>query len=499
MKTTLLLCSALSIVAAPLAAQRTGGFDFSTKNMMRGPELYGREPQQVRWSADGKWIYFNWLEPGSDWRLPARPFRVRATPGATPERLTNAQMDSLAPMVDNGRMSSDGRRKVVSSGGDLYLIDMGAGTSRQLTQTFDIESNPTFSTDGREIFFVRNDNVYSIAIDGGLIRQLTDIRIAGAAAPTPAPVAGGRGGGGRGGRGGGGTDSATARVDTSQRGVLERQQRELFDVIRDRARDDSVRRAEQNARNALRVRPMTLMAGERIASLVTSPNGRALLITTAIPDTRALATRVPNYVTESGYTEDIPGRTKVGDYQNGGRVAYMALPSGNVQFLRVNDDGRTPSSVQVLGWNDDGSRALVFTTSADFKTRWIHTATDSGAIKLVDTLRDSAWVAGPCFGCGGWYEGGKRFWFVSEADGNAHLYTMAADGSDRRQITKGKWEVNAVSLSRDGKSFYLTTSEESPFEQHFYRTPVTGGAREKPTASPCGHRLSPSTSRALRR
>ena len=488
MKTTLLVCSALSFVAAPLTAQRTGGFDFSIKNMMRGPELYGREPQSVRWSADGKWIYFNWLEPGSDWRLPARPFRVRATPGATPERLTNAQMDSLAPLVDNGRLSADGRRKVVSSGGDLYLVDMTAGTARQLTQTFDIESSPTFSADGREIFFVRSDNVYSFAIDGGLIRQLTDIRIAGAAAPTPPPVAGGRGGG-RGGRGGGGgTDSATAaRVDTSQRGVLERQQRDLFDVIRDRARDDSVRRADQNARNALRVRPMTLMAGERIASLVTSPNGRAVLITTAIPDTRALATRVPNYVTESGYTEDITGRTKVGDYQNGGRVAFMSLPSGSVQFLRVNDDGRTPSSVQVLGWTDDGSRALLFSTSADFKNRWIHTVTDSGAIKLVDTLHDSAWVAGPCFGCGGWYDGGKRFWFVSEADGNAHLYTMASDGSDRRQITKGKWEVNAVSLSRDGKSFYLTTSEESPFEQHLYRTPVTGGAREKLTTKVGGH------------
>jgi hypothetical protein len=255
----------------------------------------------------------------------------------------------------------------VSSGGDLYLVDMTAGTSRQLTQTLDIESSPTFSTDGREIFFVRSDNVYSIAIDGGLIRQLTDVRVAGAAAPAAPPPTGGRGGGGRGGGRGGGADSATtARVDTGQRGVLERQQRALFDVIRDRAHDDSVRRAEQNARNALRVRPMTLMAGERIASLVTSPNGRAVLITTAIPDTRALATRVPNYVTESGYTEDIPGRTKVGDYQNGGRVAFMSLPSGSVQFLRVNDDGRTPSSVQVLGWTDDGARALLFSTSADF-------------------------------------------------------------------------------------------------------------------------------------
>src|ERR1044071_9328690 len=243
MKNTLLVCSSLAIAAAPLGAQRAA-FDFSIKNIMRGPELYGREPQQVRWSADGKWIYFNWLEPGSDWRLPARPFRVRATPGATPERITNAQMDSLAPMVDNGRLSADGRRKVVSSGGDLYLIDMAAGTSRQLTQTFDIESNPTFSSDGREIFFVRGDNVYSIAVDGGLIRQFTDVRVAGAAAPATPLATGGRGGGGRGGgRGGSGDSATTARVDTSQRGVLERQQRALFDVIRDRAHDDSVRRA----------------------------------------------------------------------------------------------------------------------------------------------------------------------------------------------------------------------------------------------------------------
>ena len=488
MKTTLLLCSALSILAVPVAAQRTGAFDFSIKNIMRGPEAYGREPQNVRWSADSKWIYFNWLEPGSDWRLPARPFRVRAAPGSKPERLTNAQMDSLAPLADNGRMSADGRHKVVSSGGDLFLIDLAGGTSRQLTQTMDAETNPVFSTDGREIFFVRDNNVYSLALDGGLIRQLTDVRPAGAGAAAPPPAAGRGGGGGRGaGLVGRADSSAVARVDTGQRGVLERQQRELFDVIRDRAHDDSVRRAEQNARSALRVRPLNLMAGERIASLAMSPNGRAVLITTAIPDTRALATRVPNYVTESGYTEDIAGRTKVGDYQNGGRVAFMSLPSGTVQFLRVNDDGRTPSSVQVLGWTDDGSHALLFSASSDFKNRWIHTVTDSGAIKLVDTLHDSAWVAGPCFGCGGWYDGGKRFWFVSEADGYAHLYTMALDGSDRRQVTKGKWEVNAVTLSKDGKSFYLTTSEESPFEQHLYRIPVGGGTREKLTTKVGGH------------
>ncbi len=229
------------------------------------------------------------------------------------------------------------------------------------------------------------------------------------------------------------------------------------------------------------------MAGERIAGLSMSPNGKSLLITTTIPNDRALATRVPNYVTESGYTEDINSRTKVGDFQNGGRVAFMSLPAGTVRFLNLAEGG-IPSQAQVVGWTDDGAKALVFSTSADFKTRRIHTVgAEDGALKLMDTLRDTAWVAGPCFGCAGWIDGGRRLYFVSEADGYAHLYTMAADGSDRKQLTQGRFEVNAVSLSRDGRSFYLTSSEENPYEQHFYRMPITGGPREKLTAKVGGH------------
>jgi dipeptidyl aminopeptidase/acylaminoacyl peptidase len=480
---------ALATAAAPAAA-RAQQFEFSIKNIMRGPELFGREPQNVRWSADGRWIYFTWLEPGSDWRLPAKSFRVRAEAGAKPERVSDIAMDSIAPQIDGGRPSPDQKLRVVSSGGDLFVVEQ-SGAVRRLTQTMENETNPSFSADGHDVYFVRDNNVYALALDGGLVRQITDIRAAGAADPAAAVGRGGRGAGGRGagGRGAvGATGAQMAQADTTQRGVLERQQRELFGVIRDRVHDDSVAKAEREARAALRVHPLTLLAGERIGGLSVSPNGKALLITTAIPNERALATRVPNYVTESGYTEEINGRTKVGDYQAGGRVAYMALPSGTVKFLHVARDTATPSAVQTLGWSDDGSRALIFSTSHDFKDRWIHTVSvDSGATKLVDTLHDSAWVAGPCFGCGGWYDGGKRFWFVSEADGYAHLYTMDADGGDRKQLTSGKWEVNAVSLSRDGKSFYLTTSEESPFEQHFYRMSVNGGAREKLTSRVGGH------------
>src|SRR5690606_37792323 len=52
--------------------------------MMRGPELYGRSPESVRWSPDGSAIWFRWLEPGARWDEPLDWYRVPARAGARP-------------------------------------------------------------------------------------------------------------------------------------------------------------------------------------------------------------------------------------------------------------------------------------------------------------------------------------------------------------------------------------------------------------------------------
>ena len=88
------------LLASPLSAQ-PAKFDLSIKNIMRGPEVYGREPAQVRWTPDGQWIYFLWLPPGTDWREQTRPYRVRAQAGAQPERVSDAHMDSVGPLVSD--------------------------------------------------------------------------------------------------------------------------------------------------------------------------------------------------------------------------------------------------------------------------------------------------------------------------------------------------------------------------------------------------------------
>ena len=194
------------LIAAPVSAQQP--FDFSIKNIMRGPELYGRVPQDVRWSADSKWIYFNWVEPGSDWRETPKRYRVRAVPGARPERVTPAQFDSAGALVTTGDRSGNGRYMAVEYGGDIYVTDMQRATTRRVTQTNARERQPQFSPDASRVYFIRDNNVFSIDLNTGLLRQHTDLR------QGPEPV-----------------DSAKS---TGQRGRIEQQQRDLFEFIRAR-------------------------------------------------------------------------------------------------------------------------------------------------------------------------------------------------------------------------------------------------------------------------
>ena len=468
---------AFTALATPAVAQQaaTPGFEFTIPGIMRGPEVYGREPSNIRWSADGRWIYFTWLEPGTDWRETPKPFRVRPAAGAKPERVSRAHMDTIGPMLETGVRSADRRYRAVAYEGDLYVIDTRGGSVRRLTETLATERGPTFSADSRELFFVRDDNVYSIELASGLLRQLTDVRTG------PAP-----------------RDDTTA---AGQRGVLAAQQRELLEAVRDRLRADSIAKAERARRDSTRVKPMYLGRGERVAGLSVAPSGRALLIETMIPADSARRTEVPQYVTSSGYVEELQVRSKVGDAQGRGRIAFMSLPEGEVKWLRItaDDTTRPAGDVTIHGWNQTGTHALVSAEARDFKTRWLHTVdAKDGALKTVDTARDSAWVGRKsyentaCIGCAGWYDGGRKVWLVSEADGFAHLYTMEADGGGRRQLTRGRWEVLDVALTPDESAFLLHTSEVSPFEVHAYRMPLTGGARERLTREAGANFVTPS-------
>ena len=471
LRSTRLLPLALTALAGTARSQapQLGTFPFTVANIMRGPEVYGREPQRVRWSTDGGWLYFYWNPPGTKWSEPLWPYRVRAVAGATPERLTEAQVDSAAPLFADGTFDRDRRLKAVAYEGDLYLVDARVGSVRRLTQTVGVESNPAITADGSGVCFIRDNNIFYLELARSFVRQITDVR--------------------------GGPAPREDSVFTGQRGALRTQQRELFDVIRERARLDCISRADRRAHEALQPKPLYLDTNERVTQLSVSASGSALLIVTSVTATTARETEVPQYVTASGYTEDLLVRTKVGDDQSSGRIAFMPLRGGgNLRWLRVipTDTTRPPAIAFTPGWNDAGDAALLVAVSRDYKSRFIHRVDATGALQTIDILRDTAWVltgrggGNACGLCAGWLDD-RRVWFTSEADGFAHVYATSSDGSDKRQLTSGRWEVLGVALSPDRKTFYLTTSESSPFDAQLYRMSAAGGARERITPQSGSH------------
>ena len=462
---TLAIAGGASASVAPtrLPAQTAASFDWSIAEIMRGPEHFGREPANVAFTHDGQWIYFSWLPAGSPWQAPLRPYRVRPATNATPEAVSDAHMDSVSVRLASGPRTRDGRLMAVAARGDLYLVTLRTGALRRLTETAATEGDPRFSADEQQLLFTRDNNAYAFDLASGAVRQLTDVRSG------PAP-----------------RDSARA---TGMRGALERQQRELFAVVRDDRHTDSVAKAQRTAALA-RGLPLTyLPAGERLATLSVSPSLRtAVLLTASTPPGQPRIAQVPTYVTASGFTEEIPTRTKVGDGTVRFRAYRLVLATGMLQPLWVigGDSTRAASQVRMMGWADDGSAALMVGFTPDFKWRYLTTVGDSGGVRIVEALNDTAWVGGPCGSCMGWLPNG-RVWYASEASGYAHLYSANRDGDDRMVLTSGSWEVERAELLPGRREFLLHTSEASPFVRHAYRMAVTGGPRTQLTREHGGH------------
>ena len=242
-----------------------------------------------------------------------------------------------------------------------------------------------------------------------------------------------------------------------------------------------------------------------------SPDGRFVTYRLSKSDKASKRTIVPSFVTQSGFTEDLPARTKVGDpsteyefwvydiaMDTMRQVSTKKLPGIGDKPDYLKDypkqdtawkkDKVRPVIVHGPSWSEDGRNAVVVVRSLDNKDRWIMAFDpDSLSFKPLDRQRDEAWVGGP--GVGGYPQSaGELGWidnstiyFLSETDGYAHLYSVDVKSGKKTQLTKGRFEVQSVQLSWDKQTFYITTNEVHPGEKQFYKMVVSGGERTRLT------------------
>jgi dipeptidyl aminopeptidase/acylaminoacyl peptidase len=446
------LCAlAAALCVAPAQAQTTAnGFDLSVRNIMRGPELVGRSPDEVRFSEDGRWVYFRWRAPEAP-DTATHVYRVAAA-GGTPEMLADSVADRVAPAIGDGGWNADRTRRAFVRLGDVYVADVG-GTVRRITQTPARENGAELSGDGRTVYWFSNNNIYATSVDGGPLRQLTDIR----------------------------ADVAPKDPTTEgQRGSLRRQQTELFDVIRDRREAREHRQQVDSAR--AEVRPVYIGKNASIGYWDVSPSGRYVLLTVSDRVEGTQEAIVPTWVTESGYTETSTIRTKVGELEDApDRPAVLDLQTNTLTWVQLDSAQKARKlTISGAGWAPTEDRALLVGIPFDYKDRWLYVLGPDGRPTVLDALRDTAWVGGPGLFSAG-FVSNDRVWFVSERTGYAHLYTVPATGGRATAVTSGQWEVDDVTLSPDRQTFYLTTSETHPGERAIYTVPVAGGARTRVT------------------
>jgi dipeptidyl aminopeptidase/acylaminoacyl peptidase len=459
-----LLLIILSFSSLHTFAQSSRGW-LSIDTIMQDPSWMGTPPENIRWSDDGDWLYFRWRTAGdagdSLYKVPAM--------GGTPQRVDVAERLTITP--SQGSFSKDFSKKAFEKDGDLFIADIAQNTIRQLTQTVSEEQRPVFTGDEQSIAYRKNGDVFVRSLRTGAEKQLTNFH-----AHDP--------------------DDEDPKTELQQH--LEAQQMELFEVLRTRKEKRDAQEAAQTSLEVSHPKPY-YTNGKTVGALQLSPDQRFVTFTLTKRNSEGLRTIVPSYVTESGFTEDISARTKVGEPLSMQEFCVLDREADTVRIVDpgdlpgitsiVSDDHEHTRNVVYAGpyWSDDGRHAFVQVYARDNKDRWIvrfHPETASfGA--LLDHQHDDAWIGGPGISrwqsSVGWLPDSRHVWFQSEEDGWSHLYTVDLEGDDREQLTEGTFEVYAPFISRDKTTWYFTSNEEHYGVRHLYTMPLGGGTRTRVT------------------
>ena len=463
-------------------AQTNNQSKLTIDQIMQGEKFVGYSPTQISWSDDSQNIYFSW-NPDLDTIRSSYKVNIKS------KDISKRTFSELKESQSSGVYSKDYKWKVYSKNGDLYLVKMANNSITQITKTEANESNPQFSGDETSIVYEKNNNLFKWHISSGTTQQLTNFK-SGSEKPESKP--------------------------NEQDQWLKDDQLKYFDIlkIRKNERDASTYRKEQTKIKGLDI---VYTGSKSLYGLNVSPDLN-YVVYKLYSSSKSTNTIVPSYVTESGYTTDLNARSKVGSDQFSSESWILNLKSGETYQIKTdsiegifdkpkykkdyvekdsifNPVYDTPRKVNIGNpvFSEDG-KAVVNISSQDYKDRWIMTIDlSNGKLKQIDRQHDDAWIGGPEVG---WFSNGvigwidtNTIWFKSEKTGYSHLYSANVNTGKIKALTQGNFEIIKTQLSKDKKTFYLTSNKISPHVQHFYHLPAKGGKMIQITTQKGGHEI----------
>ena len=453
--------------------------------IMLGPDFAGTPPAEVSWAGDNSKLWFRWKRPGE--KEPAI-FEVARTGGA-PRRLTKDEEAGAPPYTAARDLS--GRWAVYSFEGDIHLLDTHSGKYRKITQTSEVETEPSFTKDEKKIAFRRGDNLFLIPREGDpTLQQLTDIRSG------KDPEA-----------------EKEKKEKEGQRKYLKDQQEELFAVLEAKAKKQ---KEDDDRKKARRPQPFYI-EDKKVERLSLSADERFVAVELVEESKEQRIAQVPDYVTLSGFTDELKARVKVGDAFKRYSLKVLNLETSRaiIEIKHPDQPDKEPTEpvpesesskdskpkkpfLDVFSpvWSKTGHRLLVTARSANNKDQWLMSFDPETETKrVVSHEHDDAWVLNdddaPSLSLleYGFLNEGRSVWFVSEHTGFRHLYTMPLEGGPVQALTEGRYELWNARLSRDERNFYFRSNQDGPEVMHFYAVPASGGTPQKLTSEVGNHQV----------
>lgn len=444
---------------------------------MQDPKWMGTFPSNIKWNQSSTAIYFDYNrddDPADSLYLItlAHPKKIEKV-SWTEEKSTN---------FATGSFNKAKTKKVITKANTLILVDNKSGMETELLQFPKNISSPQFLANEDWIAFTSDNNAYTYSQETGVLKKLTNIN----------------------------SGEETKKKDkkpSDKATFLEDENLKLLTVVKERKEKKEATKEIREAREEKE--SYTYYSGDNeVMNLKVSPDANYVTFN-LYHRGKSDNTIVPNYIDASSYTTDLNTRSKVGDDKSTVDLAIYNLQKDTVYLVKTNtlpgikdlpdyvndypDKEWEEKEREVLTspayFSDNGKHAIVNVRSKDNKDRWIAKLDlATGALTSLDRQRDEAWIAGPGIGWSmgggtlGWLPDNQHVYFQSEATGYSHLYLMDVNNGKKKALTSGDYEVFDPFLSKDGKSWYFTSSKEGPGERHFYKMPVMGGKTEQLTS-----------------
>ncbi len=428
----------------------------TVEKIMRDPKWIGSSPSQLQWNASSDTLFFSWNPTKADNdslyfitlknNVPQPYHLSKENKNYNSDRIYNEPRTAFVEEIDN----------------DIYYTSKGV--KKRITQTTARESNPRFSFDGRKIVYALADNLYGWDIASGATEQLTNFQTQVSVEPA-------------------------AAKGTAQEESLKKEQLALFQVLEERKENAEKRKLAFDNLRTTSI-PVINTKGKTANGLAIDYSGRYVAYRLSNQGTRGKSTIVPTYVTESGYTETIPTRSKVGVPPSSSETFIYDRLEDSVYSISLDElpglskapeylkdynkevkDKKKNINISTAQWSATGNTALIEVRSTDNKDRWLVLwSAATKKIIVADHQHNEAWIGGPgsFSNAIGWIND-SEFYYRSEANGYAHLYTYNINTKNTSALTQGKYEVQEAALSNDKKYFYITTNEVHPGEKQFYK------------------------------